>query len=139
MIVGAKKPSLNELSHYGVLGMKWGHRRKATGAEIRQARRNVRKQEAGIDVQIDKVAAAKQGSAQRAREMRTLKNMNAAMLKNPDRVIAARMTRGEKIATLLVTGVGGPTGLAGLGAIAASSARSRRIEYKQETGQYDKK
>jgi hypothetical protein len=130
-----------ELAHYGVLGMKWGRNRaKATGSDIRSARRSVNKQAEAVSKQVDKVRRAPTGSAKKKESMR-LDKMDAAYLKNPDRVIAARMTRGEKAASIVLSSliVPGLGAIAGAGAIAGTSARSRRIERKQETGAYDKK
>lgn len=91
-----RSPSPGELIHYGVVGMKWGKRKKATAKDIYTARARLMK---------DGAAVPKQDS---------------------DRIIAARMTRGEKVVSVLLTG---PIGLT---AIAATSGVSRRIEYKQD-------
>ena len=127
--VGFEKPSPEEsLEHYGVLGMKWGkHRAKANGTQIRAARRNVRRQAEDVLDQRDKVKAKAKGSTDRAKEQKKLDKMKTNFLNNPDRVIAARLTRGEKIvAAILLT----PAGAAA--AIGTTSAVSRAIEQRQE-------
>lgn len=133
-MIDQTKPPLNELAHYGVLGMKWGHTRaRASGGEIRDARERVYQ-----DTRQYKQAKAKaSGTAdpkKRAAAYRDLKKMDVKRLKNPDRVIANRLTRGEKaIAILFLTPVGASA------VIGTTSAYSRRIERKQEKGLYDRK
>lgn len=132
------KPSLEELAlaHYGVMGMKWGQRKRATGAEIREARiRLAGKQENYARLASQRRKTAK-GSGERAAVEKTMDRAKKDFLKDPDRVIATRMTRGEKaVAALLAPATGGAT----LSSILVSSAVSRRIEKKQDDGAYDKK
>lgn len=127
--VGFEKPSPEEsLEHYGVLGMKWGRTRaRANGTQIRAARRNVSRQASDVLDQKDKVKAKPKGSAERAKEQKKLDKMKQNFFDNPDRVIAARLTRGEKIALAILAT---PAGAAG--AIAGTSAVSRAIEQRQE-------
>lgn len=134
-----EKPSLEELAHHGVLGMKWGKTRaKATSSQIQTARRNVAINQNKYSNQAQKVRETKRGSKERAKETKKLADMKASFLKNPDRVTATRMTRGEKAVAgiFVLSGVGTIPALA---AVAGSSAVSRRIEYKQENGKYNKK
>lgn len=117
------------LNHYGVLGMKWGRTRvRATGPQIRQARRNLQRQSLSYhDHKADVKRATSAGEKAAAREK--LDQVKADFLKNPDRVVAARLTRGEKaVAAILL-----PYGMT---AIATTSVISRRIEYKQDKGRY---
>jgi hypothetical protein len=130
--------SLEDLAHVGVLGMKWGHRKKGTGTTIRAARRNVGHLRDTIDTQKNIVKSTEKGSKQHDVETKKLSNIKVDYLRNPDRVIAARMTRGEKAAALIFSSLTLtlPVALAG---VAGTSARSRRIERKQDTGAYTKK
>ena len=126
-----EKPSLDELMHVGVLGMKWGHRKKATGKDIRSARSDVRAKSRHL-VDLDaKVENAKTATAKASAEAK-LKTAETKFLNDPNRVIATRLTRGEKAAAYLLTG---PVGIA---AIVATSIASRRIERKQDTNAYGK-
>lgn len=131
-MMNEENTSSDELAHYGVMGMKWGVRKSATGKDIRAARNRLQVKANKYQVQQDKALATARGSAARDREVKTLRKMESDFKKDPDRVIATRMTRGEKAAALIV---GGPLGLV---PIAATSAASRRIEFKQETGKYNK-
>lgn len=139
-----EKPELptheEALQHYGVLGMKWGHRRRANSDQIHNARIAVGKQKTQIQKQHDKVNALRPGTAGRATEAKRLSNLETSALKNPDRVIAARMTKGEKAASVLFSILLFPPALpvAAVG-IAGTSARSRTIERRQDQGAYDKK
>lgn len=127
--LGGGKPSLDDLAHYGVLGMKWGNRAKANGSDIRSARRRLTKQVDTIDTQKSVVNKTGKGQAK-------LASMKVDFLNNPDRVIANRLTRGEKAFVMLMAG---PTAGVTVAAIAGTSAVSRRIEQKQATGAYNKK
>lgn len=146
MIVNdSDKPSLDELTHYGVAGMKWGKTRiKANTAQIKIARKNVQRQGDALGDEHLKLEAMRKGDKGFATQERKVANMQASYLKNPDRVTAVRLTRGEKAVTALFTvltanPVGAPVAVANVALLTGSSAASRRIEYKQNTGAYDKK
>jgi hypothetical protein len=127
-----------ELLHFGVKGMHWGQRQAATGKEVKAARRNLSSQAHTYRQDYKKYARSPEGSARRAKLEKKLRAEEKAYQKDPKRVIAARMTRGEKIATLLTSAETPLTAIAGVGAVVGTSAMSRRIEYKQQHGAYDK-
>lgn len=121
------KPSPEDVLHYGVVGMKWGKRRaKASGKEIRSARKR-------LSVEQDKLFDKQDSVKKTGKGQRELANMTTKFLKNPDRVTAVRLTRGEKAAAFIIF----PP--AGAATIALTSGISRRIEKKQDAGAYDKK
>lgn len=132
-LVGQDKPSLDDLAHHGVKGMHWGQRK--TGTEIRVARGHVAGQKAAVRQQ-EKKASAAVGTKNAAKEEAKLRKMKIDFLNNPDRVTAAKMSRGEKIASILLTGVASPLTVASVGAIAGTSARSRVIAKRQQSGYY---
>jgi hypothetical protein len=77
------------------------------------------------------------GSSARKALEKKLSEKHQEYLKNPDRAIASRMTRGEK-ATALLFGTSTGIGLAvTIGSIAGTSIASRRIEKQQEDGAFD--
>jgi len=133
-IVGQEKPSLDSIEHHGVKGMHWGNRK--TGPEIRTARANISTQAAKVRQQERKTVAAI-GTKSAAKEQAKLSKMKIDFLNNPDRVTAAKMTRGEKIAAVLLTGVATPATLVSAGAIAGTAARSRVIAKRQKSGYYN--
>lgn len=95
----------SQLAHFGVKGMRWGQRKKYTGTQIKEARANQsarrdRVNRAAQDLNLakgdkdSKVAAKKYVSA--VKDFKT----------SQDRAVAARATRGEKIAHVLLLGPG---------------------------------
>lgn len=115
------------LAHYGVLGMKWGQRKKATTADIHAARRSVGQAQRQYGHLEDKMTyGTTENKAKNAQLEKQMKALDEHFMKDPQRAIATRMTRGEKAALLLLTG---PIGAA---VIVGQSAVTRRIEYKQD-------
>ena len=114
------------LTHYGVLGMKWGHRKTAGASDIRAARRNVRDQRNAVDRARGEVfdTSRRDGKVTPAhtRANRKLDKLEADFKSNPNHAIAVRLTRGEKLTSVLLLG---PLAVV---PIAATSASSRRRE-----------
>lgn len=120
------------IAHYGVAGMKWGKTRaKANGYDIRAARTRVQGDKMTLDRAKSKAAKLKDPK-ERAKAQKDVGKLKAKVLNNPDRVIAARLTRGEKALVLILAPAFGE------GLIAGTSATSRRIERKQELGKYNR-
>lgn len=123
--VGAEKPSLEELAHHGVKGMKWGHRKKYSTSDIKDAR--ARQQSRAVEVNN---AAAKLNLASKAggkgaeKAAATYAKKANAYKSNKDAAVAARMTKGEKAVSLLI---GGPIGAI---VIAGNAAAVRSMEKK---------
>jgi len=135
-VIEPDKPPLDELAHFGVKGMKWGHR-KATGSQIVSARRRLRSESSAYRKDYKKYEKSAAGSEARAKLEKNLRDRHQEYLKNPDRVIAARMTTGEKIAAAMFTSSGFGVGVTA-GTIAGTAITSKVIEYKQATGAYNK-
>lgn len=131
------KPSLEDLTHFGVKGMKWGVRkREANSAQIVAARRRLKADSKSYATRAKKLDTAK--GADKAKLEASLRKQHQAYLKDPDRVIAARMTRGEK-ATSALFGLGSVSGLVvTAGTIGGSAITSRVIAAKQAGGAYNR-
>lgn len=137
-MVTDEKYSSEALSHFGVMGMKWGQRQAATGKQIKSARQTLVARSKAYRQDSKKLGNFAEGSPKRKALEKKLAKQHQAYLKDPARVIASRMTRGEKFGTALLT-TPTPLGiLASVGSVAATSAASRRIEFKQERGDYNK-
>ncbi len=119
------------LQHYGVLGMKWGKSR-AQGSSTQVIEARSRNRSASTQIRkADRDAAKTADAGERAVKNKQVQQMKLAQLKNPDRVLAARTTAGEKAALVILA-----TPPVAVLAISGASARSRRIERKQEKNKY---
>lgn len=130
------------LEHHGVKGMKWGVHKKArpSDADIKSARLSVRAHDAATMNKAVEVATSKKGTAKRAKAEKDLKSLEMAHLKNPDRITATRLTKGEKIFNTALIVATGPIGLTVVGAQTAVNAGYRRTASKrQASGHYDRK
>lgn len=105
LLYGEEKPSLEELAHYGVKGMKWGQRKKYSTDQIKDARARQGSRVARINDQAHKLNLA-EGKAKDAAAKKYVEMMKE-LQSHPDAAIGGRMTRGEKAAALLI---GGPIG-----------------------------
>jgi hypothetical protein len=143
------KPDLDDLFHFGVKGMRWGvHRSESSGgggggsstpskhkpttSEIKTARRSVRSQQQRIiDLQNDSVSAGARAvfSKDARRELDSItkeyRDLTKKLKDDPARAVAARTTRGEKVAFIVIAGPFGAL------PIAAGAAASKGIERGQ--------
>lgn len=111
-----EKPSLDELLHYGVKGMRWGVRKDRSSSagpsrwEKRRARdqeiKDARARQASRQGETLKAEAALYNSVVtggRKEAVATLRERQNDYFKNPDYALAAKKTTGEKaVATMLV-------------------------------------
>jgi hypothetical protein len=129
-VIGPVKPPLDELAHYGVKGMRWGQRKKYSSADIKNARagQNSRlRQLQRAEDDLNTVASNPRATtAQEKRAVRNFQKLEKDYEGDPQRAIAARMTRGEKIATVILTG---PLAVVPLG---VNAATVRSIEKSQQ-------
>lgn len=93
-IIGEQKPPLLSVEHSGVKGMRWGVRQtRPTTSDIQNART---RQQSRANTAIIHPSKSTRSRAEKD------------FLTNEDRVTAAQMTRGEKMAAVLLAGpVGG--------------------------------
>lgn len=118
------KPSLEELKHFGKKGMKWGHRKKYSTSQIQdaRARQGSRVADANNTAHKLNLATGKRKDALAKTYVQKVNKINS----NPDASVAARMTRGEKTAAILLTG---PIGLIIVG---ANSHAVKKMEQKKK-------
>ena len=95
--------ALNNLEHAGVKGMKWGVRRKARNAAIKEARSRQWKKQGDILKTAAKLPFAERGPGKA--EAKKLIDKVGKFYTDGDRKMAAKRTTGEKVAiSLLATG-----------------------------------
>lgn len=144
MLLNETKPDLDELVHFGVKGMKWGVRKasRPSASEVYRARDKTFNQKLDIKRQKKAVKSAKRPATKAKREAK-LSEMKMNLLKNPDRAVAQRITKGD----LAVTGLLGLVMPVSLPAFATATtlglgagvAKRKTIERRQKKGSYDKK
>jgi hypothetical protein len=134
--------TIEKKTGYAVVG-----RQKANTKQIEEARQRLQKQNDDYRGEYKKYKKAAKGGDYKAKLEAGLRKREQDFMKDPDRVIAMRMTRGEK-AMAILGGISSTLGTSGLaapvaatavgGSIAGMSAASRKIEQKQRTGAYNK-
>ena len=143
MIVAEKPGSPGEvLEHFGTKGMKWGVRRAETKATVARKNANFKRRNPTSGQKADAIRLARATS--RVKYEKATRNKDTkegrkaarkAYLNDPDRAIALRTTRGEKI----VFGLLASTGVATLPIAALAGgmyAYRRKVEKKQARGGY---
>ena len=117
--VSQMSPSEYALAHYGVKGMQWGKRkaddsggvttaRKPSKAEISDARLTVAQQSLKLRQTKSRAKSFDKGSAERILADKRYSEMKTEFLKNPDRITASYMTKGEKAAFGVIAIARGP-------------------------------
>ena len=99
------KPDLNELAHYGVKGMKWGHRKRYTSQDIRDARIRNNSRVNALARTADELSyqlSLNPNSKKTKAAARDYGTLTTDYLKSPDRATALRMTTGEKAAAAIL-------------------------------------
>ena len=113
------------LAHYGKKGMKWGVTNRPSTVAIKSARRrNVKNVQKLMD-QEDKVTTAK-SPGQKTAAQKKYDAMNTEFLKNPDRVTARYMTRGEQLVSLVLVGPGTVPIVGGMAAYRMSAKKAAK-------------
>lgn len=133
------------LAHYGVKGMKWGvhrARKPSSSDEIKDARARIQSKQAKLGEQRRAVKKAKKAgdTKAQARAEKKMSDMKVDFLKDPDRITASYLTKGEKVAIGVLSIAAGPVSLAGVAAGRGVEAIARnKVAQRQATGYYDKK
>lgn len=108
IILNDVNPPLEEVLHSGVKGMRWGVRNKRpTGSQIHGARQRQDQRLRELFRQDD-IASTSSGRTKISAEAKA-KKVAKDFQTNEDRVTAARMTKGEKAISLILTGPIGAT------------------------------
>jgi hypothetical protein len=77
-MLSLEKPSLNELSHFGILGMKWG-KHKAESASVTKARKDLEKQKTNVEKTVQQMNK-ETAYGMLATSNKTLKKVNTSQL-----------------------------------------------------------
>lgn len=129
------KPSLDELMHYGVKGMRWGHRKSGiSSADIKDARARTAVRVREVNKAHTAIYKTKNDKDEK-KAVQTYDKKRMEYLKNPDRATAQRLTTGEKFAIGLlgISGVGTP---AAAGVLAGQQA-AKKIQ-ERSVAKYNK-
>lgn len=132
-------PSLDELTHFGKKGMRWGVRKDyPSGKTIREARRSTNAQRGDIMAKRGKLALHAVLGKPTGRDKTNLSKAKLKYLKNPDRLVAAKLTKGESVTAVVLA-------LSGVGTVpiatfvASNTVGSRIVSKRQQSGYYDRK
>lgn len=96
-----EKPSIDDLLHYGVKGMKWGVHR--TSEEIDAARERHNKRMDKLDTEATRLSLAK-STAEKKRILNDIHKIAKEAQDSGDLDVASTRKRGEKVATVLLGG-----------------------------------
>lgn len=131
------KPSLDELMHHGVKGQKWGVRkRKPNSLEIDAARVSVRRSaSAAATARTASRNATRSNSKTADVKKKEAKQLMLKHLNNPDRVTAAYMTNGEKVA-MGILGIGLTGGTVPVAYAVGNKIGRDTIRRRQQAGYY---
>jgi hypothetical protein len=125
-IYADEKPSLEDLAHHGVKGMKWGQRKaRPSTSDIHDARARQASRQNEINQNIGRLNLAKSGSKQQDALAKKVATGMDKFDTNKDAAVAARMTKGEKAAAVMLTG---PIGLLVIGANKAHVKKLEKIQ-----------
>lgn len=103
MILGEKeKPSLDELVHHGVKGMKWGQH-KLKGSDITSARDRHNDRMNRLDHEANRLSFAKT-SSEKQKSLNKIHSIASEKGAHEDAAAASHLTRGEKISTAILRG-----------------------------------